>query len=164
MGEEFYIRINTFMRSHDRMAAVLRRMDLTITVVVFASYPLFLIWAFSHRPEDLPKVVGVPLFGFLGVTAARVLIGKKRPYERYAIIPLIRKNTVGRSFPSRHAFSVFMIAETYLYATTDPFALPFYLLGLVLCACRVMLGVHYISDVSVGMVVALFCGVLYYIC
>ncbi|MBR1628209.1 MAG: phosphatase PAP2 family protein [Lachnospiraceae bacterium] len=163
MSEEFYVHLNQYMKTHERFLGLVRLAERCISAVVFISYPLFLIWCFQYNPSDLPKTIGIPLAGFLGVSAARYFIGASRPYERYPIAALIPKNTVHKSFPSRHVFSVFMLAETYLYATTDAFALPFYAAGLVLAACRVLLGVHFISDVVVGMMVALFCGVLYYV-
>ena len=161
--EELYISINKFMRSHERFSFFISRAQKLISIFVFLSYPLFLVWCFFNHREMLLKVVAIPLISFLAVSVFRYLLGVQRPYEKFDIVPLIEKSTKNKSFPSRHVFSIFMIAETYLYATTDPFALPFYALGLFLAVSRVLLGVHYILDVFVGMMVALCCGVLYYV-
>ncbi len=163
MEEGFYAWIHQFMIKRPRLLSIMKWMDMGITAVIAVSYPLFLVWYFINHGIGLHKVVVVPFVGFVSVSLIRYLIGAQRPYEKFRIDPLITKNTIGKSFPSRHAFCAFMIAETYLFATTDAFALPFYVMGMVLSVCRVALGVHFILDVSVGMMVALLCGVLYYI-
>ena len=66
--------------------------------------------------------------------------------------PVITKDTHGRSFPSRHVFSAFIIAFTVLICS--PSASPLWFTGILLAviaaiiACvRVISGVHFISDV-----------------
>ena len=161
--EDLYISINRFMQSHGRLSLFIAKAQKLISLLVLLSYPVFLIWCGLYHRDRLLKVVAIPLCCFFFVSLFRQLLGVPRPYERFDIVPLIEKDTQKKSFPSRHVFSIFMLAETYLYATTDAFAIPFYFAGLFLAASRVLLGVHYILDVFAGMMVALFCGVLYYI-
>ena len=163
MTEKGYEKLNRYMWSHERLGSIVRRIEQILTAVVFASYPVFLVWAAWYRRQFFPEVILVPLGGFLGLSAVRYALKAPSPYEVCDITPLIKKDTVGQSFPSRHIFSVFMLAETYLYAASDPIALPFYLMGLVLAVCRVLLGVHFIKDVVTGAVVALLCGLVYYL-
>lgn len=163
MTEKGYEALNRYMKAHGKFCNAVRAAERVLTVIVFASYPIFLVWSFVHQPQVLAKVILVPLGGFLGVSAVRYFLKAPRPYEVCDVTPLIQKDTVGKSFPSRHAFSVFMLAETYLYAASDPVAFPFYIIGLVLAACRVLLGVHFIKDVVTGAVVALLCGLVYYL-
>ncbi len=63
-------------------------------------------------------VVIVPFLGFVTLTIVRRIINRPRPYEVDGIPPLIEKDTSGKSFPSRHVFSAYMIALTFLLATT----------------------------------------------
>ncbi len=145
------------------LVKVITFFDRAITVSTFLSYPIVLFWIYRNHPQYLQKSVLIPLIGFLVVSAVRYFFPAKRPYEKYQIKPLITKDTIKKSFPSRHVFSIFMLAETYLYATTDRFAYIFYLAGLVLAVCRVLLGVHFVKDVFSGAMVALFFGLLYYL-
>lgn len=115
------------------------------------------------KREYLPKSVLIPLVGFISLSCIRFIFPAKRPYEKYGIQPLIPKDTIKKSFPSRHVFSIFMLAETYLYATTDGFAYAVYLAGICLAICRVLLGVHFVRDVLAGASVALLFGLLYYL-
>ena len=46
------------------------------------------------------------------VSVSRKIINEPRPYEKYGVPPVLDKDTSGKSFPSRHVFSVFVIAVT----------------------------------------------------
>ena len=137
--------------------------DRFITISAFLCYPMVLLWIARTHPQELKKSVLIPMIGFCCVSAVRYFFPAQRPYEKYQIQPLIPKDTIRKSFPSRHVFSIIMLAETYLYTTTDSFAGIFYLAGLCLAVCRVLLGVHFVRDVFVGGMVALFFGLLYYL-
>ena len=85
----------------------------------------------------------------------RRLYDAPRPYEQLAIEPLIPKDTKGKSFPSRHVFSVYMIAMAWLPFNTIV-GVVLLLLGLDMMCMRVLGGVHYPQDVLAGAA----CGVL----
>ncbi|WP_443753365.1 phosphatase PAP2 family protein [Agathobacter rectalis] len=94
----------------------------------------------------------VPLVGFTSVSVFRYIVNRPRPYERFDMPPVIPKDTHGRSFPSRHVFSAFIISFTVLICS--PAGSPFCFIGILLTvlaaiiACvRVISGVHFISDV-----------------
>ena len=65
----------------------------------------------------------VPLVGFVAVSVFRYIVNRPRPYEKFDMPPVIPKDTHGRSFPSRHVFSAFIIAFTVLICS--PAASPF---------------------------------------
>ena len=56
------------------------------------------------------RFVVVPATGFTALSVFRRYYDAPRPYEVLAIDPLIEKDTMGHSFPSRHTFSLMMIA------------------------------------------------------
>lgn len=94
-------------------------------------------------------ILGAP---FAAVTILRRLINAPRPYEIYAFSEKMPKNKRGRSFPSRHAFSVFAIgtAALFVYPITGSALL---LVGFCLSAARVLLGLHFLRDVTAGALV-----------
>ncbi len=99
---------------------------------------------------------------FVILSVLRVLIDSQRPYEVFDIpefSELREKKKSGRSFPSRHVFSAFLIGTLWL-----PYALPFgiaaILLGAFLAAERVLRGIHFIQDVLVGAVIGILSGVI----
>ena len=91
-------------------------------------------------------ILGPP---FVLVSLLRRLINAPRPYEAEDFSGPVPKKKSGRSFPSRHAFSIFAIGTLCLF-----FSLPLGVLTLVfgvfLCFCRVALGIHFVRDVLCG--------------
>ena len=82
-----------------------------------------------------------------------------RPYEALDIDPLIAKDTRGKSFPSRHVFSVFVIAvAASLLSPVATAALC--LAGLVMAYIRVVGGVHFPRDVIAGALIGVIFGAI----
>ena len=97
------------------------------------------------------------LSDFFAVTIARRLINAPRPYELYDFYEQKPKNKSGRSFPSRHAYSAFVIAALLL--SVNPFLSAGLFVGAVLlCVCRVLLGIHFVRDVIAGALLGLVSG------
>ena len=103
----------------------------------------------------------VPAISFALLTVIRRILNVPRPYEKFGIPPVIEKDTEGRSFPSRHVFSVFIIAMTIFYAHPGP-GIVLGLLGVFLGVIRVIAGVHEPKDVIVGAVAGIVCGLVGY--
>ena len=103
----------------------------------------------------------VPAISFAAVTLFRRIFNAPRPYEKFGLPPAIEKDTAGKSFPSRHVFSVFIIAATIFYVHPSAGIL-LGLLGVVLAVLRVIGGVHEPRDVIAGALAGILCGVLGY--
>ena len=99
------------------------------------------------------------LLPFLLVTLLRRLINAPRPYELIDIYPSAPKNKKGESFPSRHTFSIFLIA-TLCIPWRIYVAVTLAVLGVVLAVCRVLLGYHFVRDVVAGFAVGVISGVI----
>ncbi len=136
--------------------------DKVLTAAVYAAYPLLLLLAWRKGMAVLWRALWVPASWLVLVSLARRLINRSRPYERLAIEPLIKKDTKGRSFPSRHAFSVWMIAATAWWLLS-PLGAVITVIGVLLCVVRVLGGVHDEWDVLVGALVGVAAGVLGYL-
>lgn len=134
-----------------------------LTAIGYVAYPLLLVFvAIGGAWVDLAKFVVAPAIGFVALSIFRKFCNAPRPYEVFAIDPLIQKDTIGRSFPSRHAFSMMMIACSWL-AWNLPVGI---VLGL--CACtmgciRVIGGVHFPRDVVAGALFAILCALVGYV-
>ena len=129
--------------------------DKILTSITYAAYVVLLVYVvvrFGFGKEIL-KALLIPATGFALETFIRDRLNFERPYERTGVPPIIPKQTKGHSFPSRHAFSVTMIAMMSV------FYLPY--LGIVmlcvaafLCVVRVKGGVHFARDVIAGAALA----------
>ncbi len=102
-------------------------------------------------PAALIYALLIPGISFVLVSIVRRLIDAPRPYTMFNTPPVIPKDTRGNSFPSRHAFSIFIIGMTFYACCPLPWAGPAVLaLGCVLAALRVIGGVHFPRDVIAG--------------
>jgi len=160
MTAEQYNRISAPFRTPQR-TKILKFFNKIITAVGYASYPAILVYLFFKNMAVLPAAVAVPAVGFVLLTFIRRKINRPRPYEALDITPLIHKDTKGKSMPSRHVFSMTIIAVTGFLVSP--------VLGVFLLLCSVCLafiravaGVHYPSDVAVAIAVAVIWGVVCY--
>ncbi|MBO5797697.1 MAG: phosphatase PAP2 family protein [Clostridia bacterium] len=135
--------------------------DRALTAVTYLCYPALIAWQW-YTGGGIPwRELWVPASWLVIVTLLRSLIDRPRPYEQLDISPLIRKETKGHSFPSRHAFSVFVIAMTG-WAVWPLLGGLLTVVGVLLCFIRVLGGVHYPLDVAVGAAVGTVAGLVGY--
>ena len=118
---------------------------------IYALYPLFLLYLALVRMDDyFITSAAVCATGFLAVSFLRRRIDAQRPYEKFGFEPLIKKDTRGRSFPSRHAFSAAIIAVNIgVYCL--PLGIAVGIAALLIAFLRVVLGVHFVRDVVFGL-------------
>ncbi len=161
MTEKQYKKITApFLKNKNRIVA-LRLVNLIFTGIVYAAYPALMLYLLITKSVHFQRCLIVPGAMFLFVSGLRKVIDRPRPYEKLNIKPLIEKDKNGQSMPSRHIFSVFVIAMTFLYI--NPYlSLPFFFIGAVLALARVAGGVHYPSDVLVGAAIGILSGIIGY--
>lgn len=137
--------------------------DKLITMLVFFSYPVFLIYmGVTHSPQEFVRAVIIPTVSFLLVSVFRKWYSAPRPYEVLDIKPILVKDTKGKSFPSRHVFSVFVIGMACFY-TVKLLGAAICLLGMILACIRVIGGVHFPKDVIAGALLGIAAGLFFWI-
>ena len=57
-------------------------------LIVFASYPILLVYTFLWQKDLFLKSLTVPAGVFLGITLLRIIIKEERPYVRYGVAPV----------------------------------------------------------------------------
>jgi membrane-associated phospholipid phosphatase len=135
--------------------------------VSMAMYPLLLVLLAGRVAAEpggearalLVRAVCVPGGVFVGGTLLRHCLNFPRPYEQPGFEPLLRKNTQGHSFPSRHALSAAVIAMAWL-RVCPPVGGALIALTLALCVTRVLAGVHFARDVAAGAALGFALGAL----
>ena len=118
--------------------------------LVYLLYLGMLAWLALHRSEQLWPAVIVPAAAFLVGTLVRRVIDRQRPYTALGFAPLFPKDKPGQSMPSRHCFSAAAIAGAAWFVLR-PLGIVLAVLGVLIAICRVVTGVHYISDVLAGL-------------
>lgn len=152
MNKEQYEQISAPFRSESK-SKLLKLMNKCFTSIGYISYPILVVIVFMNHKEQLLKVILIPAIGFILLTFVRKAINRKRPYETLDIKPLIIKDKKGHSMPSRHVFSMSIIALSWFVISP--------VIGVLLIICSIMMalirvigGVHYPSDVIVGFISA----------
>lgn len=161
MTKEQYQNLTEFLRKDEKKKNAVVWLNRILTTIVFVTYPLYLLFLLWKKEVWLARAIIVPLDSFLVVSFVRYLINAKRPYEKFDLPPVLEKDTKGKSFPSRHVFSVFIIAMTVFY-TFPRMGIALMVIGVLLGAIRVVGGVHEPKDVAAGALVGVLCGLIGY--
>ena len=159
MKKEFYQNLHDYVLSHEGLKKMVELGTKFLPGIVYVSYPLMLLCLLLIKSGLLLRSVVVPLAGFLICTVLRAGINAPRPYEKLGIPAITKKDTHGKSFPSRHAACGSVIAFTTLWAA--PLLGIFLLVVSVLIVfSRVLSGVHFIRDVVTGWLLGAVIGLI----
>ena len=163
MTKESYIKLTGIIRENPKRICLTKFLNRLLTGFIFLLYPAFLLLLYLQKHPFLLRAILVPAISFVAVSIFRRVINLPRPYEKFDIPPVLEKDSPGKSFPSRHVFSVFVIAMTIFYLHTDAGILLF-VIGVGLALIRVIGGVHEPRDVIVGALIGIASGIIgYYI-
>lgn len=164
MSKSTYINMINYFREHPRLSRLLIYINRIITYGVFLLYPFMIAYLTYIKSPILLKAILVPLDSFIVLSVSRFMLNRPRPYEKFDTNPIIDKDTKGKSFPSRHVFSAFIISFTCLWCVQVGWLSGILIAGaLLLAIIRVLLGVHFVSDVIAGALFALVVAYLGYI-
>ncbi len=159
MKQEFYDKLSAPFETSERKKNSLLRVNHILTDVVYLVYPALLLYLLINRDSRFWRVLFVPAVTFALVTLFRKKFNAPRPYETWPVKPLIPKDTKGNSFPSRHVFSIYIIAMAAWYVWW-PLGLTLVVAGIFLAAARVIGRVHFVKDVMAGALIAVGAGIL----
>lgn len=161
MKKETYVNITAPLRDNQKLAKIIHISNRFLTGIVFIAYPLLLLWLLLEKDLILARAIIVPLDSFVILTVFRYIVNARRPYEVFEMAPVIPKNTKEKSFPSRHVFSVFIIAMTYLAVCPISWiGIVLLVIGCLLAVVRVVSGVHFPRDVIAGAIFGIAAGVV----
>ena len=149
LKKETYYKMLGYVRERKWLLGFVTKGGRLLSLVSYVFYPVLLVCVFAAGHPDAWKAAAVPGAGFVLLSIVRAEINAPRPYETFEAVPVIEKDTKGKSFPSRHVFSAFIIAFTAAwYYPGAGFVLA--VCGTALAATRVLGGVHFIRDVAAG--------------
>ncbi len=159
MTKEGYLAIIDYFTARKRMLKAAIITQKLCELAVYVIYPLFLAALIFAKNDFWWKSALVCGISFVAVSLLRIRINAERPYEKYGFSPLIKKESKGRSFPSRHAFSAAIIAVN-IGAVCLPLGIAVGVIALVIAFLRVVLGVHFIKDVVFGIIAGIVLGTI----
>lgn len=164
MTKETYVKMTQPFRDHPEMAKGIHIANKICTGMMYLSYPVLILYLFWQKDMGVMRAILVPGISFVLLSIFRKLINRPRPYEVFDIPSVIKKDTKGQSFPSRHVFSATIIAMTFLLASPWMWlGIIFLVVSVLLAVVRVLSGVHFISDVLAGIAVGVVSAILGFI-
>ncbi len=159
MKYESYEKIMASFRAHPRSITFLTVLNYILSGAAFILYPILLIQTAIGESFMVLYYLFIPAICFVVLSAVRRRINKKRPYETYDITPLIKRDGKGKSFPSRHVYSIMLIASLWFHLSV-PVAVVLLVFGVFLAILRVISGIHYPIDVVCGAIFGILSGLL----
>ena len=162
MKEQQYKQLNSYMSETKSRSNTIKALHDVLPVIMMVFYPLQILYLLVTQGADnevFLKATLVPLGTLIFVTVLRYIINAKRPYEKYSYNPVVKKDTQGKSFPSRHTASAFIIAMAFLYIDTT-LGVIMLVLATIIAITRVLSGVHFIRDVIGGALISIITGIL----
>lgn len=146
-----------FYNTHPRAKVLLCNANLFLTVLFPLAY--LLLWGYelffgTANAKELLWLFFLPALALLIVSVLRIVIRRPRPYTSQGanITPLLEKSSRDdESFPSRHATSAAVIGTVFLHFFPAVGGL-LLVASLALAYTRFALGLHYPSDLLVGLV------------
>ena len=159
MTKEQYVKMTAPLREDEEKAKRVTGANQVLTGLIYFVYPLYLVSLFLEKNPLLLRSVIVPAVSFVLLTVVRRMINAPRPYEKFDMPPVIEKDTKGKSFPSRHVFSVFIIAFTIFVSHTGA-GIMIALIGVAIAIIRVVGGVHEPRDVIAGAIAGIVAGIV----
>lgn len=153
-----YSRLASWFNDHQIAHQMLIWSNTIIVWIMYIAYFGLLLWLIIAQQTWWPFIV-IPGGSFVLLSIVRKQLNYARPYEEWAIKPLIPREGHGASMPSRHVFSAVMIALCVCLVQWW-LGLILLVLALALAAIRVIGGVHYPRDVIVGALCGLLAGAI----
>ena len=141
-----------FVKERPRLTLLLKTVDILAVSFTVCAYTAVLVSEATDNILFAFKLLLVSATPFVIVSLLRRIIDAPRPYEFYDIYDTPPRRREGRSFPSRHAFSIFAIGTSTAFVC-PALAAVILLLGVALSASRVLLGIHFPRDVIAGAVI-----------
>ena len=150
-----YPKVVEYIKSKKTLMYTVKYSNKILTLINFVSYPAFLAVAWYLRAEKLLWYVLFPAISFVALSAFRHLYNAPRPYEKFLFEPIGNSNAKsGKSFPSRHVFSAFIIGFM-IFDFYMPIGVVFLVFAFLLGVIRVVSGIHFVKDVICGATIAL---------
>lgn len=167
MTSEQYNRMASALQRKPGLIAAILWANRIMTAIGFMAYPALLAWIvfvqFHHNTGKTISALAIYILGpglaFVLLSLYRRKLNRPRPYEMLDIRPVISKDTSGQSFPSRHIFSMTLIAV--LWCPFQPvLSVLLLIISMILSAIRVIGGVHFVRDVAAGYLIGAVSGAL----
>ena len=162
--QEWYDYVAGNLENKPFLLSLLRTFNRFMTVVMPIVYLTLLATVYFREGfgKQVLIYVFIPASGFVILSLLRKKINAPRPYEEWNIKPLLDRDSLGQSMPSRHVFSASIISMACFHASLS-LGIILLVLSAFLSLVRVLGGVHYPKDVVVAYICALAWGMIFFL-
>lgn len=157
ISAETYKSIVGFFKRNKPCNTILKFCYDFLPFIMFLSYGILIAFMLFSDTKVFARITLSPMTVFAIVTVFRKIFNRPRPYEKFATPSVFGKNKKGESMPSRHTACAFIIAMAFMYVSI-PLGIAYLIISALIMISRVLAGVHFISDVLVGMAISLLYG------
>ncbi|SFD05998.1 phosphatase PAP2 family protein [Clostridium uliginosum] len=154
-----FIQINLHNRIMDKIIPFITELGNGGFIWIIIS--LIFIFTKKYRKHGLIMMLALILSGVIGSVILKPLVGRVRPFNVNKVIELLITAPLDFSFPSGHAMSSFA-AATIISKADKKLGICAFILAIAIAFSRLYLYVHYPSDVLVGGILGIVCGVITY--
>lgn len=162
MDNNIYIKTTKYINSHNKLHKALIVVNYVLTAIMYMSFLVLLMVLAYKRDRRIVAVILVCGVSFVLVSVFRYFYNAPRPYVKYGYKPAVEKDKQGQSMPSRHVFSAFIIAMTFLWINPI-YSIVLFVVSTLIAIHRVAVGVHFIKDVVAGALVGIIAGIIYFL-
>ncbi len=159
MYKEKYDKIYDYFTKKPHRLKILQFLSKASAIIGYVAYIVLIAYLLLTENEKIYKCIYVPALTFLFATVVRKVLNFPRPYEKYDITPLVKKDTKGKSFPSRHVVCLAIISASWIYVYL-PAGIFMCILTAVVMVIRPLSGVHFPRDTAAGALFSIVCAFL----
>ena len=162
MKGESYKNMSAFFSQTKARNTTIKALHDVLPLVMYIFYPIQMATLAVNEGfgnEQFLKFTLIPFCTLILISVIRLIINAKRPYEVYDYEPPVNKNTLGKSFPSRHTVSAFIIAMAFMYIQPS-LGIIMLCLATAIGLTRILSGVHFVRDVVGGAAIGIIIGVI----
>ena len=162
--EKRYNAVYNYLDTHKALKNILLLLYKVLPYVTALSYMVLIVLCARSKSTIATPAIALSVDATGYVETSNVFITAKlilAPLTSFIFIsfirPIVKKDKEGESMPSRHIFSITIIAMCWLYIY-QPVGIILLVMALVLAVLRVVMGVHFIKDVIAGIICGIICG------
>lgn len=124
---------------------------------------LILLIPRKTRRVGITALLALGIGALITNVALKNIVARTRPYEVMEELVLLVNFQTDFSFPSGHSCASFAAAMVYYWMLPRKYGIPAVVLAALIAFSRLYVGVHYPSDVIVGIAVGIFAARLLYV-
>ena len=153
--KKLYEKNAAFLSAVPLRKRIIKIIDMIATLFIMIAYVCLIMHAVNKaiHATDFVALLFVPFLSLFVATVLQMAIDRPRPFSESGanITPLYKRSDEGKSFPSRHMTSAFVIATVSL-PHLPILGAALYVFAILLGYARFSIGWHYPSDLIGGAV------------